>query len=63
MFEMGSGWCGFFSEIVVDYRLWTEDIAMLHSIEDDVLVLVISYELDLLIEFSCTWCTKGHVCS
>ena len=52
----------FFSEIVVDYRLWTEDIAMLiHSIEDD--VLVISYELDLLIEFSCTWCTKGHVCS
>ena len=25
--------------------------------------LVISYELDLLIEFSCTWCTKGHVCS
>ena len=37
MFEMGSGWCGFFSEIVVDYRLWTVDIAML--IEDDVLVL------------------------
>ena len=33
----------FFSEIVIDYRLWTIDIAMLiHTSEDDVLVLVIS---------------------